>query len=253
MFSLSFQTMAKSLSELRRLQRGQLSRINKEDLIESILAAPDPSEGLLQDMAEKFRDLVKEVAGLKQAVTSPDSNINKKVSELQDQVRKQAEVIVSQQRYLEAVNRKEREKNIIVTGVPDENEALESATSEEGKMDKIWAKVEAEDEIKTLRRLGNGGGGRRRPILVIVDSKEARDRILNKTQKLKQSGGEYSRIYIKKDVHPSIRMEWRRLREAEKKERDRPVNSGCVVRLDTRERKLYRDDVVIDQWNQQFF
>ncbi|KAK4303170.1 hypothetical protein Pmani_024762 [Petrolisthes manimaculis] len=70
--------MAKSLSELRRLQRTQLARINKEELIESILAAPDQNEGLLKDMAEKFRDLVREVADLRQAVTSPDGTINKK-------------------------------------------------------------------------------------------------------------------------------------------------------------------------------
>ncbi len=62
-----------------------------------------------------------------------------------------------------------------------------------------------------------------------------------------------NKIYIMKDVHPSIRAEWRRLREAERKEKERPENAGCVIRLDARERKLYRDGVVIDAWNLQFF
>ncbi|KAG0713455.1 Gamma-butyrobetaine dioxygenase [Chionoecetes opilio] len=182
-----------------------------------------------------------------------DSNINKKIDGLQDQVKKQAEVIVKQQRYLETLDRRDREKNIVVTGVPGENEALEGATAEEGKLQKIWASVEAGDEIKGHRRLGMKVDNKRRPILVTVDSKEARDRILEKTNKLKQAGGEFSRIYIKKDVHPSIRAEWWRLRQVEKKEKERPENSGCVIRLDTRERKLYRDNVVIDEWKQQFF
>ena len=88
--------------------------------------------------------------------------------------------------------------------------------------------------------------------MVTVASREAREKILGKASTLKQAGGDFSRIYIKKDVHPSIRLEWRRLREVEKKEKERPENSGCVIRLDTQERKLYRDGVVIDQWSQFF-
>ena len=52
---------------------------------------------------------------------------------------------------------------------------------------------------------------------------------------------------------PNIRMEWRRLREVERNEKERPENSGCVIRLDTRERKVYRDGEVIDEWSQQSF
>lgn len=130
---------------------------------------------------------------------------------------------------------------------------MEGATADEGKLKKIWASVEAADEIQGYRRLGMKSDNKRRPILATVGSKEARDRILEKTNKLKQAWGEFSRIYIKNDVHPSIRAEWRRLREVEKRKKERPENSGCVIRLDTRERKLYRDNVVIDEWNQQFF
>ena len=55
-------------------------------------------------------------------------------------------------------------------------------------------------------------------------------------------------IYIKKDVHPAVRKEWARLREAERLEKEKPENNGATIRLDTRERKLYRDDTVIDSW-----
>ncbi len=110
------------------------------------------------------------------------------------------------------------------------------------------------EAVKSHRRLGTRGDNhRRRAILVTLDSKEARDKVLNKASKLKQASGELKKIYIKKDVHPSIRAEWRRLREAERKEMERPENAGCVIRLDALERKLYRDGVVIDAWNLQFF
>ena len=107
--------------------------------------------------------------------------------------------------------------------------------------------------MKKSRRLGTYTGDKRRPILVEVDCKEARDRILDKAARLKQFGEDFRRIFVKKDIHPSIRSEWRRLHEAERREKERPENAGCVIRLDARERKLFRDNVVIDEWKLQGF
>ena len=72
---------------------------------------------------------------------------------------------------------------------------------------------------------------------------------MNKTKKLKEAGAPFERIYIKKDVHPAVRNEWKRLKDVELAEKNRPENVGCTIRLDARERKIYRDNVVIDQWN----
>ena len=79
-----------------------------------------------------------------------------------------------------------------------------------------------------------------------------RSRILANAKNLKTAGEKFSRIYVKKDVHPGVRKEWQRLREAEAKEKERPENAGCDIRLDTRQRKLYHDGEVIDTWNPQF-
>lgn len=246
--------MAKSLTDLRRMQRNQLSRLTKEDLIDSILAAPAADDGQLVELTNKLLNLTTEVAELRRAVTQSDRGINKKFEELQGQVIKQGEIISKQQRYLEILDRKDREKNLVITGVPDENEALEGATSERDKLIKIWSEAGIQDEVGTHRRLGAmGAQNRRRAILISVDSKEARDRILGKAPQLKQAGRAYEKIYIKKDVHPSIRNEWKRLHDAEKAEKERPENAGCVIHLDTRERKLYRDGIVIDAWNQLSF
>ena len=38
------------------------------------------------------------------------------------------------------------------------------------------------------------------------------------------------------------------LREAEKAERERPENVACNIQFNVRERKLYKDGVVIDKW-----
>lgn len=256
LFIFGNKTMAKSVADLRKLQRNQIGRLTKDELIESILAEPERDNDILAVLTDKVTSLVTEVTELRNTITSPDSCINKKITELQVKVDKQAEIISKQQRFLEMLDRKERETNLVITGVPDEHESLEGATSEEDKVGKIWTKVGVQEEIKSHRRLGNRNdatGNRRRPILVTLANKVSRDKVLEKTRKLKEAGPTYSKIYIKKDVHPNVRNEWKRLRDAEKKEQDRPENVGCVIRLDPRERKLYRDGVVIDSWKQDYF
>ncbi len=247
--------MAKPLAELKRLQRNQLLRVNKDDLIDSILASSDDDENsLLRALSEKVETLVAEVSELKNAVTSPSSMINSKFKDMQAQIDKQAEIIAKHQKFMEVLDRKERERNLVILSVPDEHESLDGATSDEEKIEKIWRTIEVNENVISQRRLGNrNGGNRKRPILVTMASKESKERVLAKASKLKTSNDIYSRIFIKKDVHPAIRSEWKRLREAEAVEKDRPENAGCTIHLDTRERKLLRDGVVIDSFSPSFF
>lgn len=142
---------------------------------------------------------------------------------------------------------------MVVLGLPDEGEALEGAISDEDKLSRVWVKMGVDNVDCQHRRLGTeGDGGRKRPLLLTIRDKDTRSRILENARKLKEAGENFKRIYVKKDVHPGVRREWKRLREAEAREKERPENVGCVIRLDTRQRKLYRDDVVIDSWNPQF-
>ena len=64
-----------------------------------------------------------------------------------------------------------------------------------------------------------------------LDSEAAKDMIHTKANKLKQATGEFNQICIKKNVHPSVRGEWKRLREPERTEPAQPENAGCVIRL----------------------
>lgn len=136
------------------MQRNQLTRLTKEDLIECILAAPKPNDGQLQELTVKLHALVTEVTELRRTISAPDSTINKRFEELQAKVDKQAVVIASQQRYLEVIDRKERGKNLVITGVPDDDEALQNVTQEEDKLKKIWSKMAVDEEIQSYRRLG---------------------------------------------------------------------------------------------------
>ena len=177
--------MAKSLAELRKLNRGQLVRMTKDDLIESIMSIQGQDDNLMLSLTGKMDSLVTEIASLKLAVTSPESVINKKLENLQVQVNKQAEIISKQQRFLETLDRKERELNLVFLGVPDENEGLDGRTTDETKVSKILEKIGVDENICSHRRLGNSLGNRKRPILVTVASKDVRDKILEKNSSTK--------------------------------------------------------------------
>ena len=114
--------------------------------------------------------------------------------------------------------------------------------------------MSASTEVRGARRLGGSasnadGTPRRRAILVTVANRDERDMVLGKAKTLKTSGDVYSKIYIKKDVHIIVRNEWKRLRDAEKTEKERPENVGCNIYLNTREHQLYKDGEVIDKWS----
>ncbi len=241
-----------------QLQRSQLTRKNKEELIEMILASGEDGTALA-NINKRMDDVVKAVDALKNIITAQNTMANKNYEELKAQVDKQAEIIAKQQHYLEYLDRKEREGNVVILGVPDEQESMDGAVTDEEKLDKIWTAVGVGSVAGTHRRLGGGlsqaSGGvrlRARPILLTLADKNQRGTILNNAKRLKTFGDNYSRIYIKKDVHPSVRKEWRRLREVEAAEKVKPENVGCAIRLDPRERKVYKDNTVIDTWNAQF-
>ena len=101
---------------------------------------------------------------------------------------------------------------------------------------------------------GTHDGSRRRPIIAEVESKSDRDTALVKGKDLKtHSKDVFHRIYIKKDQHPSVRQEWKRLHTVFQTEKARPGNEACDIQFVFKERKVYKDGQVIDQWNMQNF
>lgn len=54
---------------------------------------------------------------------------------------------------------------------------------------------------------------------------------------------------MKKDSHPETRQEWSRIREVARVEQSKPENANHVILLNTRDRTVTRDGIVIDKWN----
>lgn len=195
------------------MHRNQLARINKEELIETILASQEENgTPVLRALDEKLNAVRAEVAELKKVITFPESFVAKKFAELHDRIDKQAEIISKQQRFFEMLDLKERETNIVVLGLPDEGEALDGAVTDTDELERVWEKVGVARVECQHRRLGAEPDGRRRnrPLLLTVRDKEMRSRILANAKNLKTTREKYSKIYVKKDVHPGMTKEWQR-------------------------------------------
>lgn len=112
----------------------------------------------------------------------------KRYDELKVQEYKQVEVPAKQQRYLEVLDRKGRENNLIVTGVPDEGESLDGGTSVEDKLRKIWAKVGANEDTVTSQVSVRDGQNKRQAIVATIANKIVGDYTLGTTRQLKDAG-----------------------------------------------------------------
>ena len=131
--------MAKQMSDLRGMQRSQLLRINKDDLIDIIMVSANEEKEGLSEITKKLTEVMAELESLRNLMTSPESATNKKIATLEARLEQQDEIIAKHQLYLESLDRKEREANLVILGVPDEDEALDCATTDDDKLKKVWA------------------------------------------------------------------------------------------------------------------
>ena len=77
---------------------------------------------------------------------------------------------MSQQLYLENIDRKQRETHLILLGIPEGQDPLEGATSDEEKVKKIWSTIGLNDvKLVSQKRIGRvPDDDRKRPILAIL-------------------------------------------------------------------------------------
>ena len=234
-------------SEIRLMTKTQLEKFNKGALVDCLLTlikdGGSTFESLEKKLDEKFNAIHAEIVELKNTIVEK----NQLIENLTSRLDKQDDIIKRQQRNLEALDRERRENRLVVTGIPEE-EALEGQTTDENKLKVIWNALGTEVKPRSFNRIGKEIAGRKRPLLITLDSRTDRDRILEKKVELKKNEN-LKLVYVKKDVHPNVREEWRRLFEAEKAEKERPENAGADIRIDMRKRELLRDGVVIDKWN----
>ena len=164
-------------TDLIKMQRNQLKSVNKDELIDAILSADDTYVVMATRIEVQLSNVAKELNELRQTTANSEDRVNKKLTEMQEKIDKQASIISEQQLFFESVDMKQGETNIVITGVPDDQQVL-GASNDDDKIAKVWEAIGDKSVVRSHSRLGrpNPDPARHCPIFVVVGSKTERDK-----------------------------------------------------------------------------
>ena len=204
----------------------------------------NPTNAVLLQEIQMLRQEVAEIRQLKKEVQSLSNKLDDAFA-----------TIHNQQLFIEALDGKERRCNLVISGVKESEDNTGPTDAELVK--EIIEKAGYSDPFNTdeweIRRLGQPNERKKRPVHLRLKDSKQRDGILAVARNLKDDGGSFSTVYIKKDLHPCIRKEYARLRKREKEEKEKAANTGIVIVYDWKNRVLLRDGLVIDRFVPRFF
>lgn len=238
---------------VRALEPGEVSKMTNPQLkraLSTLLSAENaeqPSNNILLDEIRGLRKQVEELRSVRQ-----------EVNRLSDRLDEAFKVITQQQLFLEAMDSKERRRNMLIFGLVEE--ADETGATDVDKVRKVVTATgytgAFDPESWEIKRLGKppaaDEGNKKRPMLVVVEDGRIRNEILKVAKNLKDSEGPLSRVYVKKDLHPAVRKEMGRIKKREKDEKEKPENAGATITYDWKNRVLLRDGIVIDRYSPYF-
>ena len=269
-FALAMAAPPSSIEDLVNMCKTKKDRLKSvsKSTIEEILEKDDTrtttSEANLREMMGKILEEMGEirktnermlnVLGRIETMEEEMKVLKKENSALKEQLTKHFEVVEKQQSFLERIDSKERSTNLIVLGVP-EGDFLETQ-SDVDKIQKVINLVDRDSvgatRITSLKRLGQQSGGKTRPILVSLPTMEDRNRLVGAARETEHES--LVGIKLKKDTHPSVRAEWKRLFDAKRNEEEKAENAGKTIEMDMKKRQLICDGQVVDSWsNKNFF
>lgn len=177
------------------------------------------------------------------------------IKECSDNLKTIKATVAAQQKTIEDLQKDKRAKNMIITGVPESaGVPSEARKADQAAVESIFTAVECPGVCASrVTRLGkkqevqgDDADAPRdsppppRPLLVSLNTAGDVRAVLTKTYNLKEKN-EFKNVYIKRDEHPLVRKEWRRLREFARKEKEAPINAGCIIKIDYQKKAVTRN------------
>lgn len=173
------------------------------------------------------------------------------VERLEEEINDQSKILTAQQRFLEDVDTDKRQKHLIVLGLAENNNV-----DDKDEFLKIIERIGVPEEhliitnVLRLGRIDEQNEQKKRPLKVSFKKRTMRDEVLKNARKLKDEGGNspYKKVFLKRDTHPDIRKEEKRLYDVFKAEKDKPVNADNEVIFDRRKRIVTCNGEEIDRF-----
>ena len=215
---------------------------------------------LLDEQTQTIKAEIQEIKEDHSKQEQRHNRLEMKVSNLEEENTILRKTVEQHQLFLESVDYDRRQHSLIITGL-SESETLklgpdmDALITDDEKVDYISTKIGHPDTaVASIQRLNE----RRRsawprPLKITLHDATDRKDILRATNKLKTAGEQLSKVYVKKDTHPGIRREMKRLRDTEKHEKGKPENAGRSIIYDWKRRVVTVDGVVVDTYRPSFF
>ena len=220
----------------------QRNKINKPDLMALLDETIDES-----NVITKLDVIINELKQMKEKNESRDNDLKRMEGTINDH----SKILSAHQKFMEDLDADKRAKHLIVLSLKeDENESDRDKFN--GILDAIQVRG-GDIKIANMERLGQKNEGqenRNRPLKVTLETRTMRESILRNSKKLKDQpeGSHYKRVFLKRDQHPDIRNEEKRLYEVFKAERDKPENGEKEVVFNRRTRIVTVNGDEIDRF-----
>ena len=209
----------------------------------------------MRDLNLRFDSLAIESRELREQITEQgrtieemkrdNEGLREQVNEQEKVLHSQGEILKKQQQYLEKLDMRERGRNIILLGIEEGEEG-----TDEQKVKELVSMLKSDVMITNITRIGEKASRKIRPILACLDNRKVRDEIV--TAARASTNTAFNKIKIKKDLHPVVRREWKRLYEVKEKEEKKSENAEKVVAIDMKKRAVTCDGQIIDAWSSPF-
>ena len=176
---------------------------------------------------------------------------DREITRLKGIINDQTKILSAHQKFMEDLDSEKRAKHLIVLSLKEEgNESDQDQFL--GILDAIGVKRE-DVKIECMERLGQideNQGNRTRPLKVTLEQRSMRNIVLKNSKKLKDQpeGSRYKKVFLKRDQHPDIRNEEKRLYEVFKAEKNKPENADKEIVFDRRARVVTVNNEEIDRF-----
>ena len=235
--------MTVTLTQYKAMSAAQRSKINKNELVALLDETVDDENSVIT----KLDLIINELKLMKEKSEKQDDEIKK----INRTVVEHGNILAAHQKFMEGLDAEKRAKHLVVLGLKEETD-VDDHEIFLGIIDAIGLRRN-EVTVESTERLGNVDEeqpNRTRPLKITLKQSSMRGNILRNSYKLKDQleGSPYKKVFLKKDQHPDIRNEEKRLYEVFKAERDKPENVDKPVLFNRKLRVVTVNGEEIDRF-----
>ena len=195
-----------------------VNELNVEELVSLISRTIQPVKDDLDTIKKELAQTVKAHDNRLKLLETDNAKKQERIDNLES-------TVVEMQKFINRIDHDERKANIIITGLsedaieapPDVHGAIATLHNDTNKVKVLIKSIAGNENFDVenwqISRIGQVRQGSTRAMKVVTTSAEEREKVLPLSSKLKSLPEPWSKVYVKKDLHPVYSKENRRIRK----------------------------------------